>query len=363
VAFVLAFEAARRVRTRDATIGDYVRWCAPGLAFYLLWFGWRWHYYGLPLPTTYYAKALIAKALPGRGWEYVRQELATNGTLLAIPFAAYLVARRSLSGALLVLFALVHAAYVVEVGGDWMPYGRFVLPIAPLVVVVVVWAALDLAEVLGRRLRWGARPWLALPAAFLVFVVGQTERHLTRDRWQREKMARASEQASHVEELKVAARLLNRAMTPGARLATDYAGIFSYYTDAAPIDMWGLCNAVIAVEGTTEGINPVYGKTCPRCYPRLDPELFHVSLPIVRGLDAFHGHAEVVASVWQSGAIGRYLDLQDGFVTGRVMAPERGQAVYFLERASVRDAYRPRGAGDGIVVDYPFELGGRAPGL
>jgi arabinofuranosyltransferase len=365
--YVLAFEALRRLARREGGVRDYLRWAAPGVAVYLAWFAWRWWYYGLPLPATYYAKALIPKLLPRRGWEYVRAEVRGTGVWIALPFAALLLARRRLDALCLVGFALLHVAYVIKVGGDWMPYGRFLLPVLPIAAVIVAWGGGDLAALARARLGRGGLPGAALSTllalAALAFVVRKTERHLTVEPLQLGKMGYAAEQAGHVRNLKSAARLLDRALHPGARLVTDYGGVFAYYTRAAPIEMWGLCNAMIATRGGIEGINPIYGRTCPECYPRLDPEFFHVWVPIVRDLRAFHSHAEVVSQVWQTDTIGRYLSFQRDFVSGRVMIPAGNQAVYFLERRRPGIAYLPRVVDPAVLVDYPFEPGGRAVGL
>lgn len=73
---------------------------------------------------------------------------------------------------------------------------------------------------------------------------------------------------------------------PGERVATDYGGVFGYFGDASIIEVWGLCNARIAREGDTSGINPIYGKTCVACYRDLDPEYFHTMVPLLRAPDA-----------------------------------------------------------------------------
>jgi hypothetical protein len=361
--YVLAFEAARRLVRREGTVRAYLRWAVPGVAVYLAWFAWRWWYYGMPLPATYYAKALIPKLLPTRGWEYVRGEFLGNRVWIAIPFALYLLVRRRLDALCLVAFAGLHVAYVIKVGGDWMPYGRFLLPVLPLAAVLVAWGGCDLIGLARGRLGRAALVLGLLPLAAFGLVARKTERHLTDEPMQLGKLGYAAEQASHVRNLKTAARLLNRALHPGARLVTDYGGVFAYYTDAAPIEMWGLCNAMIAKRGGTERINPIYGRTCPECYPELDPEFFHVWVPIVRDPWAFHSHAEVVSQVWQTDTIGRYLDFQGGFVSGRVTSSARNQAVYFLERRKPGAAFVPRTLSDGVVVDYPFEPAGRAAGL
>jgi arabinofuranosyltransferase len=359
--FVLLFEAARRLGKREGTPRDYLMWALPALAVYAGWFAWRWSYYGLPLPTTYYAKALIPKVLPHRGWEYVRDECTANASFLVLPFAVILLARRRVEGLFVILFAALQIAYVIKVGGDWMPYGRFLLPILPLLLVTVVWGGGELCALLRPWWRRQAALLMVLPLAALAVVARRTERHLTDSPLEQDKQVHS--ESAHVKSLKAAARLLNRALPPGARLVTDYGGVFAYYTDAAPIEMWGLCNATIARKGGLERINPVFGRTCPACYVELDPQFFHTMMPITRDLQAFHSHAEVINAVWQTDTIGRYLDFQRGFVSGRAMIPIRNQAVYFLERRRPGVVYRPRAVGDQTFVDYPFEPGGRASGL
>ena len=364
--FILGFEAVRRLLRREGSVRDYAAWAAPGVLVYAIWFLWRWHYYGLPLPTTYYAKALIPKLLPHRGWEYVRDEMSSNGSLVLAPLAllALLGKAGKRTGALLLLaFVAVHLAYVERAGGDWMPYGRFLLPLLPVTLVLAAWGGEWIADAFRRWLGRASLALLVLPLAAMAFVVHRTERHITTEPLQQMKLAIAADQGTHVGNLKAAARILSWALAPGARLVTDYGGVFAYYTDAAPIEMWGLCNAAIARRGGTERVNPIYGRTCPECYPALRPEFFHVMAPIVRGLAAFHSHMEVVASVWQTDTIGRHMDFARGFVTGRVMVPAHDQAVYFLEHRKPGASYQPRQINDTVTIDYPFEPAGRALGL
>jgi hypothetical protein len=364
LAFVLFIEACRRLWRREGTVRDYLVWAGPGVTLYLLWFAWRWTYYGLPLPTTYYAKALIPKLLPNRGWEYVRNELEASYAFVALPFAAILIARRRTAGVALGLLLPLYLYYVVRTGGDWMPYGRFVMPVFPLALVIIAWGGTELVDLARRWLPRAGYVLLLLPLAALASIARHTERHLPDNVTLIGKHDHAAEQAGHVANLKTGARLLNWAMPPGARLVTDYGGVFAYYTHAAPIEMWGLCNPLIARKGGTEGVNPIYGRTCPDCYPELKPEFFHVMTPMPRPLDAFHSHAEVVRSVWQTDTIGRYLDFAHDFIAGRAMMPHREQAMYFLERRRAGVSYVPRRVDNGLVViDYPFEPGGRSPDL
>ena len=150
------------------------------------------------------------------------------------------------------------------------------------------------------------------------------------------------------------AEFLRKIVPPGGRLVTDYGGVFAYFTDGAIIEMWGLANATIATRGSHKGVHPIYGKTCPSCYPELQPEYFHVAEPILRQEPAFASADEVIANVWQTDTIGRHIDFKANFVAGRVFRPATNESLYFLKR---RDKAFPA-AGvtrDGFVIAYPFE--------
>src|SRR6185436_8358379 len=118
-------------------------WLIPA-AIYAGWFLWRWRYYGLPLPSTYYAKSAIATLLPRRGLEYVADELVGGGLWCALPALPWLLWRQRPAALVLGGFLFLHLLYVVQVGGDWMPFGRFVLPVVPPLVVLLGVAAQDL---------------------------------------------------------------------------------------------------------------------------------------------------------------------------------------------------------------------------
>jgi hypothetical protein len=138
-------------------------------------------------------------------------------------------------------------------------------------------------------------------------------------------------------------------------LVTDYGGIFGYYTEGAVIEMWGLANATIATRGNTEGVRPIYGKTCPACYPELQPEYFHVMQPMVRREPAFSSANQVIANVWQTDTIGRYIDFKATFAVGRALSPQTGEALYFLQKRDGGFSPARKTTGRGLVLDYPFE--------
>ena len=163
---------------RRFSLRGYARWAAGPLALYGLYFGWRWLYFGLPFPTTYYAKSVAATTDEFRGANYVWDALRDTGALWLVPLILWGLSRKpgryNVFAASLVL---LQAAYVQHVGGDWMPFNRFLLPVAPLVAVLFAWGCGQAWADL-RRCHAGDR---ALFAALAAAVVLMTARYLSAD--------------------------------------------------------------------------------------------------------------------------------------------------------------------------------------
>jgi hypothetical protein len=354
--YVILTEAAT-ARVARRPLRTVMKWALPGVMPWMAWFLWRWTYYGLPLPSTYYAKALIPALLPRRGAEYILDEVASSALYLAIPAYVFLIWRRHRPALLVGTFAFLQLAYAAHVGGDWMPSGRFVLPAVPLLATVMAWALDVLHSDCGLPGRLAATP--ASVAAFAL-IARHVEPHLSKDPYILDKLSLASDQTRHVASLKQAARYLAAVVPVDGRLVTDYGGVIAYFTQATPIEMWGLCNATIATRGNAAGVNPIYGRTCPSCYPDLQPEYFHTMQPLVRAPDAFARHQDVVRAVWQTDTIGQYMDIIGGFVSGRVVDVRNHRAVWFLERRRAGASVRARHISDEFRVEYPFVPGGLA---
>jgi arabinofuranosyltransferase len=362
LAFVLGCELLLSLIERRFSPWRYLRWAGPPVALYLAWFAWRWWYYGAPLPSTYYAKDAIAVALPARGREYVEETLRAWGAVFLVPPAIVAAIRGGREARLLLAFVLGHLAYVIKVGGDWMPFGRFVLPVAPLMAVLAAWGVAKAVD--WTRRRW--QGWLVGAAGLALLAAAGTclDRHSTNTDAERSKLAATAGQIPyHDDNLFPGSALMGHVVRPGERLVSDYTGVFAYFTDAAVIDMWGLANMTIARRGTSAGVNPIFGKTCPACYRELDPDYFHINVPMIRPFDAFKDQAAVIGAVWQSDTIGRHLDLKRDFAVGRVIRLDDKRGLFFLERRRAGKSFEPRYPVAGVVIDYPFEPRGRAPEL
>ncbi len=343
------------VKGDSKALRGFLRTFGPPIVVYAIWFIWRWHYYGLFLPSTYYAKALLPKLMPQRGQGYLIDEVMEGWLWGGLVGWLWLLWRRQLGAALIGCYVIVHWMYVITVGGDWMPFGRFILPTIPLLIALLGAAGSDL--VLGSfrsksRIRWLV-PFAPL-ALGAMMAVRMDHRFLNSD-FEKSKLAGVAEQTSNVDNYLRASEFLREVVPPGGRLVTDYGGIFAYYTDGAVIEMWGLANAMIATRGNTEGVQPFYGRTCAACYPELQPEYFHVMQPLVRREPAFSSARQVIANVWQTEAIGRYINFEATFAVGRALWPQTGEALYFLQKRDRGFSPTPRTTQRGFIVDYPFE--------
>lgn len=334
----------------------------------LLYFAWRYQYYGLPLPSTYYAKSVVAAQDPARGYRQLLEFIEDYGIAYSAPLVlAALLGRHRRPASILLLAVALQAGYAVKVGGDWMPFWRFFQPVVPLFVMLCGLGLGTLLRPTERRPRPPYPSWLyrglvgpALAAAgfaLLGFLAIRVHMGSVDSQAERGKLGHAEHVKKHTLENLLGSVDLARHLvrTPGEKLVSDYAGVFAVFTEANIIDMWGLANPQIARFGGTEGINSIYGKECAACYPSLDPDYFHVVVPLVRTKDAFRSQRAVQNEVFQSRAIGRYLNFRKDFVAGYVLETATNRAFWFLERRRPGRSHKTQSPAPGIQIVYPFE--------
>lgn len=144
-------------------VGAYV---ATVLAPYAAYFLWRYLHFDALVATTVEAKVAFGLERLLRGLQYVAVQDATNPILLAVVPAAFVAlrARRRDTLGLVWLLCIGVSAYALVVGGDFMTFGRLLVPgLAPL---ALLWGAL--LDSLERRCPRSALPTLATGAAGIV---------------------------------------------------------------------------------------------------------------------------------------------------------------------------------------------------
>lgn len=143
-------------------------WVMTFLGLYLPYFIWRFVYYGYLLPNTFYAKAsggmrqlrfgvnYVANFLGSKVGLFLRLQpgaahlledfmgdmgiLIVSVVIVSMPLLSLAVHRREKSTPVISLAFLsigAYLAYVVCVGGDWMPGFRFIVPIMPIAYLLI----------------------------------------------------------------------------------------------------------------------------------------------------------------------------------------------------------------------------------
>ncbi len=127
-------------------ISCLLAWVAPVVACVALVTLVRWQLFGRPAPATYFVKRLPLAEELSYGARYLLRS-ALEGGLAVLALAAIVVKVEHRGRILLRGVAVASAAalvYTLSCGGDWMVYGRFLVPFAPVFVIGAAALALSL---------------------------------------------------------------------------------------------------------------------------------------------------------------------------------------------------------------------------
>ena len=212
-----------------------------GFGPFMVFWVWRWIYFGDPLPNTFYAKSAVSLVTLEQGAKYVLDFATVWGVLnVAIIVAAVF-------GGLLtrpitrLLFAncIVWLAYLVWIGGDSLLVYRFVLPIlAPLTLLLQESLAILMTRAGMQRL-----PVVAGFAFAGILTVGSAVS------W-RLATAGSVAMAGAFDASRVAVgQWLRHHTAPGTLIAVNAAGAIPYFSERPAIDMLGLNDRHIGRNG------------------------------------------------------------------------------------------------------------------
>jgi hypothetical protein len=213
-----------------AQLRTSLRWSVPIVLCLVLLTAWRLYAYGDPLPNTFYAKT-GGFAVP-RGLAYVGAHVRSHPVLWGLALSGIWVSRRAPQTLPLVVMVGLYMAYVVVVGGDFKPTGRFIIPVLPMLAVLAQGAAAGLAE-RGR----GGLGALVVLAAVLLFLSKERLDIAT---------VHAQERHANLVARKLVGDWLATHTPPQAVIAIHSAGVIPFYAGRTTIDMWGLTDRTIA---------------------------------------------------------------------------------------------------------------------
>lgn len=192
---------------------------------------WRLGYYGDPLPNTFYAKT--GGLAIERGLRYLWWHARARPLLYGLVAARLLMGRWSRDTLPAAVLAVGYLAYVVSVGGDFKPTGRFIIPVIPAMGLLAAEAAEQLQARLPARL-----PAVPLAAAGLLAYTMVTLLPVGQ--------AVAQERHANLEARRLVGEWVNTHTPRTAVIAIHSAGVVPFYADRTTIDMWGLTDRHIA---------------------------------------------------------------------------------------------------------------------
>jgi hypothetical protein len=209
------------------------------------YFFWRYRYFGYWMPNTYYLKLGGEIDAWARGLQYLGSFLNVRACVPLLALLAVFSLRRPVVRALLV-YNLLHAFYVVYVGGDFFAGHRFFVPVLPQLALLAAAGAADARHLLGRLAASGPLTASALQRAAgvaAVFGLGVVfQRGLVMGPLALEVNAWGGDLTRQTKLF----RWLRDNKLPRASVANTLIGHTGFYSDARVIDLCGVIDPVTA---------------------------------------------------------------------------------------------------------------------
>ncbi len=219
------------------------------LVLYVLYFSWRYNYYGYIFPNTYYAKIGGGYKQEIRGLYYIykfaRESLGV-GLLLILP--CYFIYKNANDNKVKFLLVVIcgYISYVIFIGGDGIGPQRFIVPVMPWMFLLIQSGLYELIKNLELK-KFSAM------AITLLVIFSSVSSTFDFRRLPATQFAFGRTSSNNL--IKVS-DYINRNFKKSERLAVITAGIVPFYTGMYSIDRLGLNDVHIAhkeMEGIGSG--------------------------------------------------------------------------------------------------------------
>jgi arabinofuranosyltransferase len=222
-------------------------------------------YYGYPFPNTYYAKTSYELYYIERGLIYYWESLSQNmlyGIMIVIPIIWLVFDKKKLAGIFLLYLFLSYSSIIIILGGDVLPFNRFLIPILPIIYILF---SKSLQFLITKSLNIINEKWQSVISILLFLLIAafsivgyNSELPKINDRRDVEE--------GLVTKMRIYAEWVNDQIKSTGKqktVALSTIGAFSYYSDATVIDMIGLTDEYIAhnpveIKGIAENVSVLW---------------------------------------------------------------------------------------------------------
>ena len=235
--FILVHDALRRTRAsgrlRDAlNRGNLWGFFIPVLIYYC----WKFSYYGYLLPNSFYAKYGLASDHLSRGLGELRLfGLGSLGLVFLVASLMGMVFRAARTRAWMVVCILCFIACIAYMGGDIYPFSRYFVPVMPAAAALAAAATARLWSAAGSKALRFAAFGLTLALAWTIRPPGYAA-----------ELRNYEFLKNNDEERMLFVREAGFLFHEGDTIALQDAGIMPYYLGIGAVDMLGLNDETIA---------------------------------------------------------------------------------------------------------------------
>jgi len=238
-----------RDRRQDGVHKSAISLASGFLLVFLPYFLWRVWYFGAVFPNTYYAKVSHDLNHLEAGVSYLIRGLTTDEILsfVFLPFLVLLKKPPKWFGTVLIIISS-YLLYVVYVGGDYMEFFRFLMPIIPLATLVsfsglIILLEQRLATISKNRQIVSVFLWILL-ILVIQFPRGEWKKNLdNKARFMRENIA--------------AGKHFSSISQDNDLLCLETIGAIGYYSELNILDVHGLVDQHIARQPFHSGIKKI----------------------------------------------------------------------------------------------------------